>query len=51
MAEERVVVMCVDAFKDKERANRLIIPPMRLSVTRKRADELIKAKLCKEIKK
>lgn len=49
--EERVVVECIDAFKDKERAGKLIIPPMRLSVTKQRAELLIKEKLCKEVKR
>lgn len=35
--EERVIVQCVDAFKDSERANRLIVSPMHLSVTPARA--------------
>lgn len=43
--EERVIVQCIDAFKDSERANRLIVPLMRrlivplmrLSVTPARA--------------
>lgn len=35
--EERVIVQCIDAFKDSERANRLIVSPMHLSVTPARA--------------
>lgn len=48
--EERVIVQCIDAFKDSERANRLIVPPMRLSVTPARAKKLIDAKVCVEVK-
>lgn len=35
--EECVIVQCVDAFKDSERTNCLIVPPMHLSVTPARA--------------
>ena len=38
--EERVIVQCVDAFKDSERANCLIVPLMRLSVTPAKAKHL-----------
>lgn len=49
--EERVIVQCIDAFKDSERANRLIVPPMRLSVTPERAKQLIDSKVCELVKK
>lgn len=50
-ANERVVVKCIDAFRDKERAGKLIIPPARLSVTPERAKELIEKKLCVAVEK
>lgn len=31
--EERVIVQCIDAFKDSERAYRLIVPPILLLIT------------------
>ena len=49
--EERVIVQCIDAFKDSERANRLIVPPMRLSVTPARAKQLIDKKVCIAVEK
>ena len=49
--EERVIVQCIDAFKDSERANRLIVPPMRLSVTSARAKQLIDKKVCIAVEK
>lgn len=49
--EERVIVQCIDAFKDSERAYRLIVPPMKLSVTPERAKQLIDKKVCIAVKK
>lgn len=46
--EKRVIVKCVDAYRDSER-NRLVFPPMRLSVTKERATVLIDKKVCIEV--
>lgn len=47
---KRCVVECISAYQDSHKM-RLITPPMRLSVSKERAEELIKAKVCIIVKK
>lgn len=47
---KRCIVECISAYRDSQKL-RLITPSMRLSVTKERAEELIKAKVCIIVKK
>lgn len=48
--KKKEVVQCISAFRDSERAERLIVPPARLAVTTERAKVLIEAGVCKKVK-